>query len=188
MAEKPAKDSATEADPLAATKKTGPGKKAFWRRLLPKKWVSIVLGVSIVNFTFGYLCCGTMRKSAEEGENMEVDLGTFRFEARAPELGTIAGAEFTLHIALLDVVDRQARQRLATHTSRVRQNVEELLRKAHGGDFEDPSLGGLKRQIQEHVNETLGIRAIADVMITNLQLRNRDNATPPLVETAQASP
>ncbi|HUT11192.1 MAG TPA: hypothetical protein VMY42_11895 [Thermoguttaceae bacterium] len=188
MAEKAAQNMAIKAEPSAEGETTNSEKKAFWRRLIPRKWVAIVLGVSIVNFAFGFLCCGILQKSDRPGENMEVDLGTFQFEVRASELDTITGAEFVLHIALLDVVDEQARDRLTTHTYRVRQNVEELLRKAHGGDFEDPSLGGLKRQIQEQVNETLGIRAIADVMITNLQLRHRDNASPLLADTARAAP
>jgi len=187
MAEEP-KDLGTEAEPSAEAETTSSGKASFWARLIPRKWVVLVLGISIVNFTFGFFCNEILRKSGQTPENLEVDLGSFQFAARPSELGTIAGAEFSLHIALLDAVDKEARQRLATHAYRVRQKVEELLRKAHGGDFEDPSLGGIKRQIQEQVNETLGMRVIADVMITNLRLQHRDAEVPPLADTARTIP
>ena len=159
------------------------GKKSFWARFLPRKWTAIILGASMANFAGGFVCSRVLFGPSRVTQEPEFGLGEFRFEARSSELGKIGGAEFSLYIALLDSVDQEARQRLQTHKYRVSQNVEELLRKAHGGDFDDPSLGGLKRQLQEQINETLGMRAIADVMITNLRLLPRDEEAPSVTAT-----
>ena len=121
--------------------------------------------------------------------NAEVGLGEFHFEADESEQDRISRAEFGLYIALLEQVDQDARHRLATHEFRVQQDIEELLRQAHSGDFDDPNLGELKRQLQEQINETLGMRAIADVIITDLSLELNDTEiAAPIAETADMVP
>ena len=153
-----------------------PDKAASWRRLLTKKWIAILIAASIVIHGIGFAYSRLAGKSAPPTSSPEVTLGDFRFEAGESEAGRITHAEFSLHIALLDHVDQPARKRLEARRFRVQQDVEELLRRAHSGDFDDPKLGELKRQLQEQINESLGIRAIADVIITDLKLEhgNRD--------------
>jgi flagellar basal body-associated protein FliL len=118
----------------------------------------------------------------EEVPSPEIALGEFKFRADPADSGPLATARFSLHIAFAPPSDRAGRERLAERKFRVQQDVEELLRRAHGADFDDPSLRGLKRQIQEQINETLGLRAVADVIITNLTLepvsRPASNDTP----------
>jgi hypothetical protein len=75
-----------------------------------------------------------------------------------------------LHIGLLKVDDRVARAKLAANKFRVQQDIEELLRQAGGEDFVDPLLTELKRQLQEQINATIGMRAIAQVIITDLSI------------------
>ena len=58
--------------------------------------------------------------------------------------------------------------------NRVRQDIEQLLRRARDADFSEPSLAGLKRRIQEQVNETVRMRVVADVIFTELSLQFRD--------------
>ncbi len=84
--------------------------------------------------------------------------------------GGISKADFSLHLALLEPVDPKAGQRLAARKYHIQQDVEELLRKAHSGDFEDPNLTDLKRQLQEQINQAIGLRAISEVIITDLRL------------------
>ncbi|MEX0866374.1 MAG: hypothetical protein WD030_03380, partial [Pirellulales bacterium] len=82
-----------------------------------------------------------------------------------------------------------ARQRLEMHQYRVQQNVEELLRQAHGGDFSDPTLAELKRQMQEKINDTIAVRGISDVIITDLRLQRREgHSMEPSTETAGIAP
>jgi len=70
---------------------------------------------------------------------------------------------------------------------RVQQNVEELLRRAHGGDFDDPGLGELKRQLQERINERSG-RAIAEVIVTDLKLQHNGQDAGLVTGTAESVP
>lgn len=163
-------------------------KPAFWARFLTRKWIAILLGVSIIVQGLGFTYYQLLRKARAARPSPEVSLGTFQFEADRTELGEVAGAEFSLYIALLEHVDQQARQRLTARKFRVQQDIEELLRQSHSGDFDDPNLRGLKRQLQERVNETLGMRAIADVIITDLKLKQSDKEVEPVTNTADTSP
>jgi len=73
-----------------------------------------------------------------------------------------------------------ARTRLAARKFKVQQDVEQLLRQAHPDDFADPVLAGLKRQLQEQINESLGLRAISEVIITSLEYGSQPPATTPV--------
>lgn len=140
-----------------------------------------VLGVLMLVPIVGISCYRLGYRAAASPANAEISLGEFRFDACKPAAGQVADASFALHLALLDEVARPARQRLQVRAFRVEQDIEELLRRAHSTDFDDPSLAELKRQLQEQINRTLGLRAIADVIVTNLQL---DRAPAPPVSVA----
>ncbi|HNE02608.1 MAG TPA: type I-E CRISPR-associated protein Cas6/Cse3/CasE, partial [Plasticicumulans sp.] len=73
----------------------------------------------------------------EAGESPEAALGAFEFVETGPANSNIKAAKFDLHISLLPGVDRTARARLADVRFRVQESIEELLRRAHGADFED---------------------------------------------------
>jgi hypothetical protein len=103
----------------------------------------------------------------------EATLGQFHYVARGPVQVGIQGATFQLSVALLDDMAPLARLRLASHERKVQQNVEELLRRVHPGDFDDPTLAGLKRHLQTQINDALGVRAISEVLITDLVLEQR---------------
>jgi hypothetical protein len=165
-----------------------PGKRAGWRRLLTPKWIAVLVLATVTVHGIGFACFRLLGDSHAVKRSPEVSLGTFRFEANQNEVGHIAEAEFALHIALLDRVEGAARPRIEAHRLRVQQGVEELLRQAHGGDFEDPKLGELKRRLQEKIGETLGMRVIADVIITDLKLVHSDRARNLATETAESVP
>lgn len=177
-------DNATTEKQLGAS-----GKPAFWKRLLTLRWFAalLVLTIMIQGSFFTYYQC--VAKTGALEPDAEISLGAFNFKADATEKGRIAAANFSLHIALLPQVGEAARCRLDTHKYRVQQDVEELLRQAHSADFDDPSLTELKRQLQEQVNETLGVRAISDVIITDLKLTfSPKRPDGPATETADLVP
>ena len=53
----------------------------------------------------------------------------------------------------------------------------------NSAQVEEPTLGELKRQLREQINATLGMKAIDDVIITNLSLKLPE----PAVDTPVAS-
>ena len=187
MAEAPKPDKTNEQTEVTARKQTS-GKVAWWRRLLTRKWLAILVLASLVAHGIGFAYFRFTERRPPAITSPEVGLGTFRFEADDKQASRITNAEFSLHIALLEHVDGAARQRLDAYRFRVQQDVEELLRRAHGGDFDDPGLGELKRQLQERINETLGMRAIAEVIVTNLKLRHNNQDVGLVTGTAESVP
>lgn len=172
MATEEKQDVEVEEEESSEEQSKGSRKRGLLARILTPKGIAILVGVSVIahGISFAYY---RMNKANAQTVASEVALGSFRFEGAKNEKGRIAKAEFSIHIALLDQVNDAAHQRLQSRRFRVQQDIEELLRQAHSGDFDDPNLGELKRQLQEKVNETLGIRAIADVIITNLKIEQR---------------
>jgi flagellar basal body-associated protein FliL len=118
----------------------------------------------------------------------EISVGNFEFTADKTAGGRIAGAEFSLYITALEGLDRIARTRLASYKYRVQQDIELLLRQAHSGDFEDPALIDLKRQIREQINQVLGNRVVSDVIIANLKISSSNNKEPPTTPATASSP
>jgi flagellar basal body-associated protein FliL len=170
MAEKP-NQAADAAEPAGVEAPAAPAKVAFYARFLTAKWLLIVVGVSVVLHVAG-LAYVRVRLHAEPPAAGEIGLGTFHFEGDRNEGGSVCKADFALHISLLEPLDPAAQQRLAARKYHVQQDVEELLRKAHSGDFEDPGLSDLKRQVHEQINQTLGLRAVSEVIITDLKLQH----------------
>lgn len=160
----------------------------FVGRLLTRKWLLILLGLSVVGHVIGLTYSQWRATRDSAGLGPEVSLGEFRFVAEPDEGGRVRSAEFRLHIALLGQVEAAARRELAAKRLRVHQAVEELVRRAHGGDFDDPLLAEFKQQLQEQINETLGIRVIDDVIITGLRLERRESPGETTTEIAEALP
>ncbi|NQU25320.1 MAG: hypothetical protein HQ567_28885 [Candidatus Nealsonbacteria bacterium] len=154
-----------------------PGKLARLKKLVgrmfSRKWIAGLLILSIVVHLAGIVYYQVFATGGRTAPDPEIALGEFEFAADKSELGQITAAKFQLHISPLEQVDREARYRLYNREFRVRQDIEELLRQAHSGDFLDPKLAELKRRLQEQVNATLGMRVIADVIITDLKLERR---------------
>ncbi len=143
----------------------------WWRNLLDPKWIALFLALSVAlpGMVFAFSRVGAATGVGEKAQG-EVSIGEFQFVANANERSPIVAATFALHLALIPETETLARARLDSHKYRVQQAIEQLLRQAHGGDFEDPSLGDLRRQLQEQINETLGIRAVADCIVTDLDM------------------
>jgi flagellar basal body-associated protein FliL len=176
------------ADKAPAPDAAGGKKAAIWSKLskfFTVRWLVILVLVSIVVHTAGFLYVTARQKPAAETYQPEVSLGAYRFLPTSAAGGNVKLATFDLHISLLNAADRSARERLAATKFRVQQNVEELLRRAHGKDFDDPILGDLKRQLQEEINKTIGLKAISEVIITNLAIERWGATAQSVGETAE---
>ncbi len=181
MAEEPDKqeDAAPEGQAQA------PAKFALVRRVLrgvtSRVALAALLAVSVGMQGVGYWYFrGTSAPSIPAGE---VTLGEFLFEGTQPSTASIESAAFTLHLDLLEAVDQQARRRLEQRHFRVEQDVQELIRMAKGADFEPSSIAQLKRTLQERINASLEMRAIHEVIITDLRVERR-----PMTEVAETPP
>ncbi len=168
--------------PQATPQKNAPGEDAgdhsqngaaLLRWVPGRKWLAVILACSVLS-NAGILWRYRLQPH-NGGTGMsispEVSLGEYHCCVNG-QRPPIEGAEFCLHVALLDEVDLSARSRLTARRRRVQQGVEELLRRAHSEDFDDPALGDLKRQLQERINGVLEMRAISEVIITDLVLHH----------------
>lgn len=165
-----------------------PSKTDLLAKFLTRKWLAILLGVTIGVHALGFTYSRLRAKAPNSDLSPEISLGQFQFVAGPIEGEQTVKAKFSLHVALLSQADQIARRRLADCRFRVQQGIEELLRQAHSGDFDDPLLAGLKRQLQERINETLEIRAIADVIITDFQMERTAQEACTMRETAESAP
>lgn len=182
-----APDPEMEGEPQNA-KPDRPSKLARLREFLTWKWLAIFLGASILVHGAVIILCKLSATGPKTRPAAEVSLGEFEFRADQTAPGGVSAASFALHIALLSKVDGAARHELAARAFRVQQDIEQLLRLAHSGDFDDPRLAELKRQLQEQINKSLGIRAIDEVIITNLKLECAPQEAGTVVKRAESAP
>jgi len=167
----------SDAEPADRSSKAPPfWRRLNWRILLTRRGLVVAMGVSVALFGLIFIYCLTIGPRGYRSP--EVSLGTYEFQSQPDVIAPIARATFDLHVALLTEVDSAARLRLFARRYRIQQDVEQLLRQAQGGDFEDPTLAELKRQLQEQINETLDMRAIAEVIVTDLQIVRGEGADP----------
>ncbi len=137
----------------------------------------MLLAVSLVGQVL--LVTALARKGSTEPDRPrgEVALGSFSYAPEPADGMPVFGARFQLHLAFHEAGDEFGRRTLAQREFRVREGIEELLRKAHPGDFRDPALSDLKRQLQDRINEALGMAAVSEIIITGLDLARPGPAT-----------
>jgi flagellar basal body-associated protein FliL len=162
MVDKPDDDDGAEDDNAEGEGQASGERSTFFssRRVV----CTVIITLVVQSLGMAYYILQT--KQAPVGLEAEVDLGDYQFNGNQ----IVSRIEFTLHVSLLGGLDRQGRHLLRTHQHRVQQEIEQLLRQAHEGDFEDPVLAELKRQIQETINQTLGKNVISEVIVTSLEL------------------
>jgi hypothetical protein len=183
VAQQPRPKAADEAPEASKTPANGAA-KSWWRRFIAKRWfVALVVALLVVP-TAGFVCLRPRPKPQPVVPPAEITLGMFQFAGGKGQDCCIAEAEFALAITLLSQVDDAARESLAARRLRVQQGVEQLLRNAHSADFDDPSLVELKRQMREQIDQTLGMRAIGEIIITDLKVRHGEHAAPPAAVAA----
>jgi hypothetical protein len=167
-----AKPSKPETDSETASAMAETVKVSFWRRLLTSRWVAVFLVLSLVIHGALLICWPAAVRSKSDFAK-EIDLGAFRF-VNSEHNVRLAKVAFKLHVSLLLGTEKIGGTRLAEKKFLVQQAIEELLRQAHAGDFDDPTLAELKRQMQEKVNEAVEMRIVEEVIITDLEMEERD--------------
>lgn len=127
-------------------------------------------------------------------ESREVDLGKFQYVAYSPDGSLndallVEKADFELHVSLNKNSQKRATELMGLRKRKLRQGIEELIRQARDREFADPELVELKRRLMEQINHTLGIKAVDEVLITELRLSVRSLATAnePETETVETS-
>lgn len=161
----------------------------WWRRLLTKRWLPILCVVTLLLHGL-MLFSWRSALSGNQEQVSEIELGEFRF-INSEKNARLCQAEFDIHVSLLLGTERAGSKRLAEKRYLVQQGIEELLRQAHAADFEDPTLAELKRQIQEKINESVEMRTVDTVIITNLEKSSGESANhamPASTEFPRAAP
>jgi len=190
MAESESQPDATQPDRAA-----GAGKPPGLLRRLNFKWLvgprllGTVAICSLALNVVGYGFIKARMSRTPPPPSPEIEVGTFQFQTESAGKPGIVSARFNLHVNLLKEAERAGRAQLVDSKFRLQQDLEELLRRAHSADFEDPALAELKRQMQEQVNATLGMKAVSNVIITDLALQRAEasGAEIAATETADAS-
>jgi flagellar basal body-associated protein FliL len=154
--------------PAATTGASSPKLLARGREFLARRWLLLLMSAWVVANVAVFAYYKAKLEVVAVPPPDEISVGTFHFEADKSEHGRITSAKFSLCVSVHEENDATARRRLSSRKLRVQQAVEELLRRAHSGDFEDPKLKEFKRQILEQIDETLGVRAVAEVIVTDL--------------------
>lgn len=187
MADQPKADDQPEGKPQASSK--GGVSRRLFNAATSRTTLAVLLGISLVMQGVGFwFYRSTTKSQPPEGE---VTLGEFVYQENQPSTAAIKTAQFTLHLDLLEAVDQKARGRLEERRFRVKQDVEELMRMAKGADFEPTAMDQLKRTLQERINASLDMRAIDEVIITDLRIQRRPTievAETPTTESTAPSP
>ena len=172
-------EAASAADQTQA--KSGPnGRLSRVLQAASRNGLMIVLAVSLIANGAILTMLGSQDASVAPQPSPEVPLGQFTFVSSQAEAGQVVQADFTIHVALSEELEKEGQRRIEKRKFRLQQDMEELLRGAHSGDFDDPLLRGLKEKLKERVEKTLGIRAVAYVIITGLKTDRSESA--PVVE------
>ncbi|MGD0382139.1 MAG: hypothetical protein ABSA77_01370 [Thermoguttaceae bacterium] len=166
----------------------GKSRFALLRGKTMQYWLAFLLISTLVIHGIGLAYYKTSNTHAPIEYSPEIGVGNFQFTADKTAGGRIAGAEFSLYITALEGLDRIARIRLTSHKYRVQEEIESLLRQAHSGDFDDPALNDLKRQIREQIDQALGNRVVSDVIVANLKIIASNSKEPATTADTASSP
>lgn len=151
-------------------------------------WLALLLITTLVIHGLGWAWYKAGNAAPAVERSPEIGIGTFKFTADKTSGSHVAGAEFAVYITALDGLDGVARNRLSSHQFRVQEEIESMLRQAHSGDFVDPALNDIKRQIRERIDQALKNRVVSDVIITNLKFSPSDAKEPAQAADSASSP
>lgn len=173
------------AEPVAASA----GLFARVKSAAAKHWIVTVVGVSLVVHGVAFFTLRSGHTPAHaEAPATEVSLGRFVYRAERPPLPEIRSAEFELHLSPADPSDAAVQSALKTRRFKLQQDIEQLVRQAQGGDFDDPKLTELKRRLRAQINESLGLKAAGEVIITGLAIQRAPASEQPPVTAASHEP
>jgi flagellar basal body-associated protein FliL len=179
-------DAASKEDNSQAAS-AGKPKSAWFNGKIAQYWLAFLLISTLVLHGIGLAYYKAGKSQASIEYSPEIEVGNFQFKADKSITARITGADYSLYFTALDGLDKVARIRMSSHKYRVQQEIESLMRQSHSGDFEDPSLNDLKRQIRDRINQALGNRVVSDVIVANLKITASNNVQESSVATDSAS-
>jgi flagellar basal body-associated protein FliL len=147
--------------------------KAWWKSLLTGRWLAILI---VGSLAFHSIVFVLVRKSSTKTAvaQGEFTVGKFTFtaieRANASSDQRPTTGNFDLHVRFIDDLDILARQRSVAHQFRVRESLENLLRKSKEVELDDAGVARLKHQIQQRIDEAIDLHAVAEVIITDLSI------------------
>jgi flagellar basal body-associated protein FliL len=168
-----------------------PTAKPWWKSALLRRWlVVLVVGSLVIHGVVFVLLRKSVARATVQPECM---VGTFTLVGGDHNSAASAAGKFDLHVRFVDDLDASARQRMIAHEFRVRESIEGLLRNSQGTELDEPALTRLKHQIQERVDEAIDLRAVAEVIITDLAVPTPVSAPVPTpvstpIPTAASAP
>lgn len=151
-------------------------KTRWWKSLLTPRWLVVFVAVSLVIHSVIFVL--VRRSSARPAIPPEYTVGAFNLIAGQPGDTHGVPGKFELHVRFIDDLQSQANARIANHQFRVREAIENLLRKSHGIELDDQAIARLKHQIQEQIDQAIDLRAVAEVMITDLTIEPLSGEAP----------
>ena len=151
-------------------------KAKWWKSLLTPRWLVVFVAVSLVIHSVIFVL--VRRSSARPAIPPEYTVGAFNLVAALPGDSHGVPGKFELHVRFIDDLQSQANARIANHQFRVREAIENLLRKSHGIELDDQAIARLKHQIQEQIDQAIDLRAVAEVMITDLTIEPQPGEVP----------
>jgi flagellar basal body-associated protein FliL len=169
----------------AATDEESSEQPGGWWKAAWIRWAAAIVVASLV--VHGALFLLLKKSGAPQPAPVEQAVGSFNFVAVDAGKTSGAPAKFDLHIRFVDDLEKSGRQRLLAHQYRVREAVENLLRKTQGVELSDPAVARLKHEIQERIDGAIDLRAVAEVIITNLQIDSPTASLSPAVAIEGAS-
>jgi flagellar basal body-associated protein FliL len=105
-----------------------------------------------------------------EGEFAEVALGDFSFSNGTAAPGVIIHVDFKLSAVASSKHASNLESQIKTHTARIRQAVNKIVRSSSLEEMNDPNLGTIKRLIREEINRLLQKTYVIEVVITDVRI------------------
>lgn len=105
-----------------------------------------------------------------EGEFAEVALGDFSFSNGTAAPGVIIHVDFKLSAVTSSKHASNLESQIKTHTARIRQAVNKIVRSSSLEEMNDPNLGTIKRLVREEINRLLQKTYVIEVVITDVRI------------------
>jgi hypothetical protein len=160
----------------AAATNAAPASAAWWKSTVVRRWIVILVVASFI--VDGAVLLVVRKSNVKSTIEPEYTLGAFALFPS--DSATAAPTSFKIHVRFIEDLDAQARQQIVKHQYRVQENIEGLLEKARGIEWEDSTIARLKHQIQDRIDADLDLRAVAEVIFTDpvFNPRHIEPATP----------
>jgi len=112
----------------------------------------------------------TAEHQGPEGEFAEVSLGDFSFSNCTAAPGVIMHVDFKMSAICSSKHASNLESQIKSHTARIRQAVNKIVRSSSLEEMNDPNLGTIKRLVREEINRLLQKTFVLEVVITDVRI------------------